>query len=139
MKKKHISRWIAALLAGVLTCTAFTGCAALTKESAADITHPVAQQRIAEHFYFGNIACRTRGAHTGEQNIKIASVVSDVEHGSVGRYLFLSDHGDGSACQKQADAECPVDDLLGTSVLQIHVRLPDDPFDQQKRNTQDQK
>lgn len=37
MKQKHISRWIAALLAGALTCTAFTGCAALTKESAADI------------------------------------------------------------------------------------------------------
>lgn len=34
MKQKHIGRWLAALLAGALTCTAFTGC---TKESAADI------------------------------------------------------------------------------------------------------
>ena len=42
------------------------------------IPHPVRKKRNGFHFFFGDIACRTRTENIGEENIKITPVVSDI-------------------------------------------------------------
>ena len=42
--------------------------------------------------------------------------------------FFFPDHGDLHTGNKQNHAERPVHDREGTAVLDIHIELPDDPF-----------
>ena len=58
------------------------------------ISHPVGKKRIAFHFFLGNITGADRASAVGKQDIKIASVVADVENRGILWNIFFADYSD---------------------------------------------
>ena len=98
------------------------------------IFHPGIQGRNAEYFNLGHIAGETRYADIGDQDVEVASVVSDVEHGSILGDILRSPDTDICAGKKKAHAEGPFHNGKGASGFEIPVVFSDDPLSNQKRN-----
>ena len=98
------------------------------KEQTVQIFHPVLQQRIAQHFFLGDIAGRSGNPDIGHQNIEIAPMIADIENRPVFGDIFFPDYGDFDAGNPQTAAKRPFDNGEGTAVFEIHIKLSDNIF-----------
>lgn len=80
------------------------------QEYTVQIFHPGIQGRNAEYFNLGHIAGETRYADIGNQDVEVASVVSDVQDGFVLGHIFLADHSHSGTGKEQNHPEGPFDD-----------------------------
>ena len=71
------------------------------KEETVEIVHPVGEQRVTLHFFFCHIAGTSRAAAVCEQNVKIASVVGNIENCLIFGDILLTDHSYPGSCKPQ--------------------------------------
>lgn len=74
------------------------------------IFHPVRKERHLYHADLCDVAGGPWHPHIGHDNVKIASVIADVENGFILWNVLFADHRDGYAGEKEDTAESPVDD-----------------------------
>ena len=107
------------------------------KEQTVEAAHPCGKRRNVLHFFLGDIAGQPSASAVGEQDVKIASVVSDEQDRLVGNILF-SDDGRPDSGDLQYSLESPLYDTQGTDIPGIGIELADDPFDEENRDREDQ-
>ena len=86
-----------------------------------EIFHPGGQERDFLHFFFGNVAGADRAAAIGEEDVKVASVITDIQDRGVLRYIFLSYYCDFGSCDPQDKSKYSLNDLIS---LVIGENLP---------------
>ena len=100
--------------------------------------HPVAEQRIFEHLCLCYIAGQIRTLRIGQQNIKIAAVVAYIENSLILWDIFMTNIIDLRTCYPQNKFENTLNHAKGADVSGTGIYFPDEPFDQQDRDTYDQ-
>ena len=99
------------------------------KKQTVEIFHPVGKQRIPFHFFFGYIAGPDGAAAVGKQDVKVASVISDIEYRCVFGDVFFPDDGYFHTCDPQNKFKDCLNDSEGTDILFHWGDFSDDPFD----------
>ena len=79
-------------------------------EQAVQAAHPCGEQRDFFHAAFCDVSGQSWAARVGDDDVKVAAVVADVEHRLVLRYEFLADDGQADAAEHADTAERPLDD-----------------------------
>lgn len=102
------------------------------KKQAVKIFHPVGKQGISFHFFFCHIAGTDGTAAVGEQDVKVASVISDIEYRSVFGYVFFSYDGYFHTCDPQDEFKDCLNDSEGTDVFFHRGDFSYDPFDDEE-------
>ena len=108
------------------------------QKKAVEIFHPVGQQRNGLHFFFGNVAGSVRTEHISQKNIKVTSVISNIEHCLIFWDPFMADDGDVCPGYFQDHPEHSLNDPKRADVFFPLVLLSENPFSQQYGNGQDQ-
>ena len=103
-----------------------------------EIFHPGGQERDFLHFFFGNVAGADRAAAVGEEDVKVASVITDIQDRGVLRYIFLSYYCDFGSCDPQDKSKYSLNDPKRADILGHWREFADDPFHQKNRDRQHQ-
>ena len=90
--------------------------------------HPGGQERDFLHFFFGNVAGADRAAAVGEEDVKVASVITDIQDRGVLRYIFLSYYCDFGSCDPQDKSKYSLNDPKRADILGHRRKFADDPF-----------
>ncbi len=98
------------------------------QEEAVEIFHPGGQERDFLHFLFGNVAGADRAAAVGEEDVKVASVITDIQDRGVLRYIFLSYYCDFGSCDPQDKSKYSLNDPKRADILGHRRKFADDPF-----------
>lgn len=93
-----------------------------------EIFHPGGQERDFLHFLFGNVAGADRAAAVGEEDVKVASVITDIQDRGVLRYIFLSYYCDFGSCDPQDKSKYSLNDPKRADILGHRRKFADDPF-----------
>ena len=109
------------------------------QEQAVEIFHPVGEKGIALHLFLSNVPGADGAAGVGEQDVKIAPVVADVENRSVPGDVFLADDGHLRPGNPEDKAENRLDQPQGADLFRHGRKFPDDPLHDQNGNREDQK
>ena len=80
------------------------------------------------HFFFGNVAGADRAAAVGEEDVKVASVIPDIQDRGVLRYILLSYHCDFGSCDPQDKSKYSLNDPKRADILGHRRKFADDPF-----------
>lgn len=114
----------------------FLGVVPVQKE-AVDPLHPVPQQGIAQHLFFGDIPGQPSASGIGKENVKITSVITNVQDRLI-RYVFLPDHGDLRSGDEQHKFKGSLHQAQTLVISGLLVETAEDSFEKQDRNAQDQ-
>ena len=98
------------------------------QKQAMQIAHPVGKKRISFHFFLCNITGTDRAATVGKYNVKVASVITDIQDRGVLRYIFLSYYCDFGSCDPQDKSKYSLNDPKRADILGHRRKFADDPF-----------
>ena len=93
-----------------------------------EIAHPVDQKGPPQHFSFGDITGGSGNAYIGDEDVKIAPVVSNIKDRLIFRDIFLPNDGNIGNCKKKSDAESTLHNGKRTFIFEGHVEFSNDPF-----------
>ena len=108
------------------------------KEETVKVAHPGGQQRNFLHFFFCNIAGTNRTAGVSKKNVKVTSVVADIEYWRIFWHIFFTDHSDFGTGDPEDKAKYCLDDAEGADILFHRREFTDDPFYQKDGNGENQ-
>ena len=108
------------------------------KEEAIEAFHPCAKKRDRKHLLFGNITGQILTSGVSDNDVKEASVISDIKNRSF-RYILLSDHGKFDTGKLNDHLKCPLNQPQTGIIHSFFADFADQPFNSKNRNTDDQK
>ena len=77
---------------------------------------------------FGNVSGADWSASVGEEDVKVASVITDIQDRGVLRYIFLSYYCDFGSCDPQDKSKYSLNDPKRADILGHRRKFADDPF-----------
>ncbi len=107
------------------------------QEEAVEIFHPVPQERVAEHLLFRHIPGQPSAPGVGQQDVKIAPVVSYIKDWLVG-HIFLPDNRHLHARDLQHQPEGPLHHPQAGVILRPPVHQTDKMFHDENRYADDE-